>query len=184
MIINEEISIAMVHYWRVSTGSWIDPELINQQGFQSSTARRYKPHFMGSGNITTTELSRNPAGWCPPVMWTLVYNPHEYYSYCISAINHRFNGSYVNPNWTRFTSLGHHLVPWILQDPDPGMNPLPNPWDTINGSQLSDLCLPWHHIISQVSTTVFVDEITISADYVTNYNQYNDHNLDLPITLW
>jgi hypothetical protein len=93
-------------------------------------------------------------------------------------------GSYVNPNWTRFTSLGHHLVPWILQDPDPGMNPLPNPWDTINGSQLSDLCLPWHHIISQVSTTVFVDEITIFADYVTNCNQYNHHNLDLPITLW
>ena len=28
-----------------------------------------------------SQLGIHCTGWCPPVMWTLVYKPHEYYSY-------------------------------------------------------------------------------------------------------
>ena len=27
------------------------------------------------------EIRSSNAGWCPPVMWMLIYKPHEYYSY-------------------------------------------------------------------------------------------------------
>ena len=47
---------------------------------KSSSNENFAKSFSGSGAVHPSCKAVH-TGWCPPVMWTLVYKPHEYYSY-------------------------------------------------------------------------------------------------------